>query len=157
MVGDGPLLEPCRQLVKAYDLTGDVLFPGILPPAEVAKLMSRSLAFVQHSVIAADGGAEGTPLAILEAGACGLPVISTRHEGIKDVVIEGETGLLVDEFDITGMAQAMETLAANPARADRIGKNARTHIETNYTLARHIDKLAEIIATAYTSHNEAKR
>lgn len=153
MVGDGPLLEPCKQLVKAWRLDGSVEFTGALPPAEVAARVPRSLAFLQHSVTAADGGVEGTPVGILEAGASGVPVISTRHEGIKDVVIEGETGILVDEFDINGMAEAMMTLAADPAKAAAMGKKARINIEGNYSLQIHIDKLAAIISNAYRHHH----
>jgi colanic acid/amylovoran biosynthesis glycosyltransferase len=157
MVGTGELMDVCKQLVKAYGLGDSVEFAGIKSPAEVAAIVAGALAFVQHSVIAGDGGAEGTPLAILEAGACGVPVISTRHEGIKDVVIEGETGLLVDEFDVEGMAKVMEFVAAHPAEAERMGKNARAHIEKNYTLTSHIDILAGIISSAYTSSHEPKR
>jgi len=145
MIGDGPLLEVCKQLVKAARLSDSVEFAGIRPPVEVAGIVAGALAFVQHSVIAADGGAEGTPLAILEAGACGVPVISTRHEGIKDVVIEKETGILVDEFDIDGMAEGMVLLAENPSVAEMMGKKARMHISTNYTLDKHIDMLATAI------------
>ncbi|HEY6900811.1 MAG TPA: glycosyltransferase family 4 protein [Puia sp.] len=148
MIGDGPLLEACKQLAKAYKLEDSVEFAGILPPEKVSSIVSQSLAFVQHSVIAADGGAEGTPLAILEAGACAVPVISTRHEGIKDVVIENETGILVDEFDIDGMTQAMIRLAANPAQGQEMGAKARAHILQHYTLSRHIDALAERISAA---------
>jgi len=146
MIGDGPLLEACRQLVTANRLTDSVEFAGIKSPTEVAGIVSGALAFVQHSVIAGDGGAEGTPLAILEAGACGVPVISTRHEGIKDVVVENETGILVDEFDIEGMAEAMGYLAGNPSVAEAMGKQARTHIINNYSLGKHIDALAAVIA-----------
>lgn len=148
MIGDGPLLEVCKQLVKAARLNDNVEFAGIRPPAEVAGIVAGALAFVQHSVIAADGGAEGTPLAILEAGACGVPVISTRHEGIKDVVIEKETGILVDEFDIDGMAEAMVLLAENPSVAEMMGKKARMHISTNYALGKHIDTLATAIVNS---------
>lgn len=149
MVGDGPLLEACKQLVRAKNLIDAVEFKGILPPEAITGIVSNARAFVQHSVIAADGGAEGTPLAILEAGACGIPVISTRHEGIRDVIIENQTGLLVDEFDIAGMTRAMERFAADPAEAARMGINARTHIAENYPLTGHIEKLAEIITAAY--------
>jgi glycosyltransferase involved in cell wall biosynthesis len=149
MIGGGPLLEVCKQLVKAYQIEESVDFAGIRSPADVSALVSRSLAFVQHSVVAGDGSAEGTPLAILEAGACGIPVISTRHEGIKDVVIENETGILVDEFDIAGMAKAMEYFAMQPSAACDMGKKARSHIAGNYTLGAHIGKLTGIITDSY--------
>jgi len=149
MIGAGPLLETCKQLAKAYRIEDSVDFAGIRTPAEVAATVARSLAFVQHSVIGGDGSAEGSPLAILEAGACGIPVIATRHEGIKDIVIENTTGLLVDEFDIEGMAGAMKILAADLALARKMGTAARLHISTNFTLTRHINQLAGIITRSY--------
>jgi glycosyltransferase involved in cell wall biosynthesis len=149
MIGGGPLLEPCRQLARALGLEESIEFAGVKTPAEVSAVMSGARAFIQHSVIAADGNAEGTPLSILEAGACGVPVISTRHEGIRDVVVENETGLLVDEFDIKGMAGAIARLAAHPEQACRMGRSARTHIQDHYTLDKHIATLTQVIMDAY--------
>jgi glycosyltransferase involved in cell wall biosynthesis len=154
MVGDGPLLEVCKQLAKALQIEESVEFAGIKPPEEISSFVSRSLAFVQHSVVAGDGSAEGTPLAILEAGACGVPVISTRHEGIKDVVVENETGILVDEFDVEGMAEAMKHLAADPSLAREMGKKARSHINRNYSLSRHIEELTKIIIRSHQGSHE---
>lgn len=145
MIGDGPLLPVCKQLARALRMEESVEFAGIRTPAEVSAIVSRSLAFVQHSVIGGDGSAEGTPLAILEAGACGIPVISTRHEGIMDAVIDNETGILVDEFDVDAMSDAMSLLAGNPEIACAMGAKARAHISRNYTLDRHIEKLTETI------------
>lgn len=155
MIGAGPLLDICKQLAKAYRIEDSVDFAGIRNPVEVADAVSRSLAFVQHSVIGEDGSAEGAPLAILEAGACGIPVISTRHEGIKDMVIENETGILVDEFDVEGMAGAMKYLAGHIPVARSMGTKARLHISTHYGLTGHINQLAGIITRSYQgSDNE---
>ena len=63
-------------------------------------------------------------MSILEAGAAGLPVVSTRHAGIPDVVVEGKTGLLVEEGGIDEMVQHMIALANNPSFADELGRNA---------------------------------
>ena len=77
---------------------------GVRTPEEVAGLMRSSRAFVQHSVVTANGDSEGTPLAVLEAMASGLPVVATRHAGIADVVAHGERGLLSAEGDVETMA-----------------------------------------------------
>ena len=60
---------------------------GIVSHEEVALLMQESRVFVQHSLVPSSGDTEGTPVAILEAGAAGLPVVSTKHAGISEVVI----------------------------------------------------------------------
>jgi glycosyltransferase involved in cell wall biosynthesis len=68
--------------------------------------------FVQHSLTdPATGDEEGLPASIQEAMAHALPVISTRHAGIPEAVVAGETGLLIDEGDVDGMAEAMLAIA----------------------------------------------
>src|SRR4030095_662225 len=103
---------------------------------------------VQHSVVAPSGDCEGTPVSILEAGATGLPVVSTRHAGIPDVVIEGDTGFLVDEGDVAGMARHMIQIARNPRLADTMGRAARKHIEQNFSKDQRIKNLWSIIEGA---------
>jgi hypothetical protein len=68
-----------------------VIFLGAQPHEVVAEEMRRARAFVQHSVVASDGNNETMPNAILEASASGLPVVATRHAGIPEVVVNGET------------------------------------------------------------------
>ena len=104
MVGNGPLLSPCQDLAEALGLQHAITFLGEQPHEVIQAEMRNARCFVQHSIMAQDGNSEGLPNVILEAGASGLPVVSTRHAGIVDAVIEGETGLLVDEKDIAGMA-----------------------------------------------------
>ena len=145
MGGSGDLLEACKQLAKALRISSQVDFLGPLPHTQVVSLMQRARAFVQHSVTASYGDSEGTPVAILEAGASGLPVISTRHAGIKDVVIEGETGFLVDETDIENMAHYMVRLAKDPTLAAQLGQQAREHISVNYSMEKSIAGLWQIL------------
>jgi glycosyltransferase involved in cell wall biosynthesis len=148
MVGDGILWEACKTMVQSWGLAESISLPGSLPHTEVAAMMRRARAFVQHSVRTSYGDSEGTPVAVLEAGASGLPVVSTRHAGIKDVVIEGETGFLVDEGDIEGMAAHMLTLARDADLAGRMGRRAREHVAANFSMEQHIARLAEVLEGA---------
>jgi len=145
MVGDGPLLEECRKLARSLGIEGVVEFPGTQPHEKLRQEMHQARCFVQHSVEAASGDSEGTPVGMLEAGACGLPVISTRHAGIPDVVVEGETGFLVDEGDFEGMANHMLDLAREPALAARMGRAARKRMEDHFSLAESILALWKVI------------
>jgi len=113
--------------------------------------MSQARAFVQHSVEASDGDCEGMPVSILEAGATGIPVVSTRHGGIPDAVIEGKTGLLVDERDVAGMAQHMFQLAKHPALADQLGRAARVKMRSEFSMERSISRLWYIIESCITN------
>lgn len=146
--GDGPLLNACRQLAKTLGIEEHIEFRGPRSNAEIAETLRASRAFVQHSIRAADGDSEGTPLVILEAGAAGLPVVATRHTGIKDVVIEGETGFLVNEGDVETMADHMTHLAQSPSVAGAMGHRARMHVASNFSLEKGIGRLWGILESA---------
>ena len=118
VIGDGEMRGVCEDLAAGLGIKGSVRFEGAVCPATVRERMAASFLFVQHSVTARDGDSEGTPVAVLEAGAAGLPVVSTRHAGIPEVVIPGETGFLVEERDVAGMMAAIAALR----RTDRLRK-----------------------------------
>ncbi|MGB5830366.1 MAG: glycosyltransferase [Thiohalocapsa sp.] len=145
MVGEGPLLGACKRLAAALGVAQSVTFPGAQDSDQVSRLMREARAFVQHSLAAEDGDCEGTPVALIEAQMTGLPVVSTRHAGIPQVVAEGETGFLVDEGDAKGMAVAMRRLVESPALAGTLGKAARDRALARFTLDRHVGDLARMI------------
>jgi glycosyltransferase involved in cell wall biosynthesis len=148
MVGDGPLLDAARRTAAEMGLSDNIGFLGVRDHAGVSALMKKARAFVQHSVTAADGDSEGTPVAILEAQMSGLPVVATRHAGIPEVVVPGETGFLVDEGDVIGMAAMMTKLALDPVLAGTLGKRARERAIGRFTLERHLQDLTRILEVA---------
>jgi colanic acid/amylovoran biosynthesis glycosyltransferase len=148
MIGDGPLLDGCRQLAAQLGIEGAVTFLGTQPPAVVQEEMRKARGFVQHSIEAENGDREGTPVGILEAGASGLPVVATHHGGIPDVVVSGETGFLVAEKDVAAMARHMLALAESPALAGRLGRQARDRIAAHFSNERSLNRLWSIIEAA---------
>ena len=148
MIGDGPLLGSCADLVSALGLQDAVTLLGHQPHAVIAEEMRRARCFVQHSVRAFNGDSEGTPNSVLEAGASGLAVVSTRHAGIPDVVIEDQTGFLVDERDVDGMARHMERLFADPALAGSMGRAARGRIADSFAIDDRLARLWSVIESA---------
>jgi colanic acid/amylovoran biosynthesis glycosyltransferase len=145
MIGEGPLLEECQLLANQLGVEHAIEFLGGQEHSVVQAEMQRARCFIQHSVVAPSGDAEGTPVSILEAGATGLPVVSTRHAGIPDVVVEGQTGFLVDEGDEVGMAHHMIELGREPALAARMGKDAREHIQQKFSQQQSLINLWGII------------
>jgi colanic acid/amylovoran biosynthesis glycosyltransferase len=145
MVGTGTLHEVCSKLVHALHIEHAVELKGVLDHNAVAALMQQSRVFVQHSLIPESGDSEGTPVAILEACASGLPVVSTRHAGIMDVVIEGKSGFLVDEGDTDTMSEYIYQLLRNPTLASQMGSEARKHISYNYNMDSSITNLRTIV------------
>lgn len=145
MLGDGPLRDACVALARELEIEDSVSFPGSVDHDEVVSWMCRSRCFVQHSRRPADGDSEGTPLAILEASSCGLPVVSTRHAGIIEAVRDGESGFLVDEGDVEGMADHMLRLVREPELAARMGAAGREHIEANYRMEDSLGRLRSVL------------
>ena len=153
MIGDGILLNMCQQMAQALKLGGSVDFVGVRRPHEIAAIFKTCRSFIQHSITTNQGDAEGTPVAVLEAGAAGLPVIATRHGGISEVVIHGHTGLLVNEGDIDEMAAHIVLLAKDAHLAAALGDNARKHVCANYSLEKSIEKLGQIIHGAINQYS----
>jgi colanic acid/amylovoran biosynthesis glycosyltransferase len=148
IVGDGKLRGVCEDLITALGLVHHVVIEGGVSPATVRERMAGAYLFAQHSVVARDGDSEGTPVAILEAGAAALPVVATRHAGIPDVIIAGTTGILVDERDVAGMADAVIALARDRSRAQAMGEAARRHIASHFTMDKHLGSLNDTLQCA---------
>ena len=145
VIGDGPLREECYTLVKKLNIKDSVIFHGSLPHDEVIKSFEKARCFIQHSITADDGDREGTPVAVLEAMGMGLPVVSTFHGGISDVIENRVTGSLVEENDIEGMIREMLKYAKDPIYAKKIGDKARQAVLRNWTNEKSIERLWSII------------
>jgi colanic acid/amylovoran biosynthesis glycosyltransferase len=156
MIGDGALLPQCQDFVAQHGLADNVEFLGPRPPTEVSAAMRSVRAFVQHSITASSGDSEGTPVAIIEAGASGLPVVSTRHAGIPDVVVEGASGFLVNEGDTAAMAARMLELARNPTLAGTMGRCAREHVLAHFSDERSLQGLWNIILDCVDGSQDAR-
>jgi glycosyltransferase involved in cell wall biosynthesis len=148
IVGDGKLRGVCEDLMAGLGLKKNVIIEGLASPATVRERLAGAFLFIQHSVVASDGDSEGTPVAILEAGAAALPVVATRHAGIPDVIIAGTTGILVKERDAAGMADAVIALARDRSRAQAMGEAARRHIANHFTMEKHLGSLNDTLQCA---------
>lgn len=148
MIGEGPLLPVCKDLVIALGISESIEFTGVKPAENIGKLMESSLAFVQHSVTAENGDSEGTPVAVLEAQAAALPVIATEHAGIPDVVVHNQTGLLCKEKDVEDMANNMLRVLKEDGLAKRLGIAGRMRIQEHFTMERHLQILTDCINEA---------
>lgn len=145
MAGNGPLHNTVDNLIKVFKLEKNVKLVGVISPIEYTQYLTTSRAFVQHSITAADGDMEGTPVGILEACAAGVPVISTRHAGITDVIEHNVNGLLCDEHDVEQMTKNMLFVLRDKNQAQIIGEKAKTTIQNQYTLERHLNVISNTI------------
>ena len=148
MIGDGPLLPDARRYVELHGLSHHVRFEGARSQRDVAACMRSVRAFVQHSQVAPDGDTEGSPVAVMEAQLSGLPVIATRHAGIPEVMLDGITGLLVDEGDVEAMAAAMVRLIQDPELAQSFGEAGRCRVQQHFTVEHHLQDVTELLLRA---------
>ncbi len=143
--GDGPLLPAARELVNALGLSAQVTFVGRVHPEEQKRIMSRCAMLVQHSVTAENGDREGLPVVIMEAMLAGLPVVSTVHSGIPEVVEHGRSGWLVPEHDIAGMAEGVLRILNDRSLAVQMGRAGRAQIAAKHSRAQHVSVLKGLI------------
>ena len=145
IIGDGPLRETLEARIHSSGLGGAIRLTGSLPQKEALHLVRQHAIFCQHSVTGSDGDQEGFALSPAEAALMEMPVISTLHNGIPEHVIHEQTGMLVQERDIDGMAKAMIQLAIDPAMARIMGKAGRENILEMCAPLKRVQILASLI------------
>lgn len=133
VVGDGPLRSSLEALVQESGLESHVTFDGWVDPSDVPGVLSAADALIAPSVRASSGAQEAFGLVFVEAALAGLPAIGTRCGGIPDVVVDGTTGVLVDEHSPAQIADAIVSLAGDPSSRRRMGLAARAHAEAEFT------------------------
>ena len=146
--GVGVLFEACRNTAVQLGLQSRVRFMGIATADQLKEELTNARAYVQHSITTDSGDMEGTPLSILEASSAGLPVISTFHAGIPDVIADGETGLLCKEHDVQTMSEHMAAVLADASLAKKLGDAGKKRIAEQFSLTRHISALNDILEQA---------
>ncbi len=110
--GDGIERKNIEKQVQLLGLQDFVEFVGVVDRIGATKLMNNAHAFVHHSVTSKIGDTEGLPTALMEAMAMQLPVLSTLHSGIPELVENGVHGYLVAERDVAAYAEAMQQILA---------------------------------------------
>ena len=144
IVGEGPLERALRKLTLERGIQDIVHFLGAQSHTRVLELMSQAWLFTLPSVQARNGDAEGLGMVLLEAAARGIPAVATRHGGIPEVVLDGTTGRLCAEHDISGLACAMTDLIRDDILRHRMGLAARERAQRCFNLQRQSTALESI-------------
>lgn len=144
IVGDGPLRRELEQLIDELDLGDEVKLVGAKKRDEVTQLRDQADVLLAPSVTTYDGNREGIPVTIMEAMATGLCVVSTRHSGIGELIEDGVSGLLLDEREIEGLAQAVDKIISDEQFRLNMSIAARKRVEDQFDLNKLNDQLVEM-------------
>jgi glycosyltransferase involved in cell wall biosynthesis len=138
IVGRGPMEAELRNMVKRLNIEHAFKFLGIVP--SVPEVMNQCDIFVRPSLT------EGMPLTILEAMACGLPVIASKIPGSSEVVKDGETGILVEVGNVEKLSNAIIRLLEDENYAEKIRTRAYEFVKKHYSW----DRIAEEYLKTYS-------
>ncbi|MGE3329218.1 MAG: glycosyltransferase family 4 protein [Acidimicrobiia bacterium] len=148
IVGDGEDRQALAEQIARLEVSDHVELVGRLPADRVAEELAAASVMVLPSVVLSSGQMEGIPVALMEAMAAGVPVISTRISGIPELVVDGETGLLVEPDDATALADAIESVLTDPAGAERRAVAGSALVAAQFDQATEVTRLVEIFARA---------
>ncbi len=144
IIGDGPLREPLERLAGELGVADVVAFRGAQPQDVVRQAFHDADLFLLPSVVAGDGDQEGLPNVLMEASSSGLPILSTWHSGIPEIVLDGESGFLVPERDAEALAARLVELLCAPESWSRMGRAGRRHVEAEFDIRALNRRLREI-------------
>ena len=144
IAGGGVLKDSLMSLTSQLHVEDHVKFSGSVDQDEVIGLYARAHLFLLPSVTAADGDMESAPVVLKEACAMGLPVVSTLHSGIGEVVVDGKSGFLVPERDADALVDRLGYLIDNPDIWPQMGRCGRQFIEDHFNIEKLSGELSGI-------------
>lgn len=143
LVGDGPLRAELEALARKLGVADRVRFLGPRDELEVIALLGDADLFVLPSRVAADGQMEGLPVSLIEAAACGVPIVASRLSGIPELIRDGITGYLAEPGDAESLARALARSLASSAELDLLA--ARGLVEQEFAIQGSARRLAELL------------
>ena len=141
ILGDGELTSEAHALIQQHHMSQHIHLLGHQPQNNVIQELESAHILIAPSVTASDNDQEGIPNVVKEAMAVGLPVVSTLHSGIPELVDDGISGYLVPEKDSDALATKLEHLVTHPELWEQMGKAGRAKVEADYDIERLNDDL----------------
>lgn len=141
IVGGGPLHEALQSQIRDSNLDGIVELAGPQPQERVKEYFQEADLFCLPCIEARNKDMDGTPLVIIESMSMGVPVVTTNVSGIPELVIDGETGLIVEPNDALGLANALEKLLQDESLAAKLRIPARDAVVSEFSQSMNIANL----------------
>lgn len=144
IVGVGDLTEQLKQQAAAVNEGAEIIFTGKLSPEDLANEYKTANVFTLPAIVDHKGDTEGLGVVLIEAMELGLPIVASNVGGIPDVVVDGESGILVPEKDPAALADAFKRLEADPTLIQKLLAGARNRIDKCFTWDGIIERQVEV-------------
>ena len=144
IIGEGPLREQLEDYIRTNDLTEIACLYGALEQDAVKEFYRKADVFILPCTMTDDGDRDGLPNVLLEALAVGVPVISTPVSAISELIVDGQTGILVPDQDPEGIAIAVMRLIDTPKLSQSLSTNGRIKVEKEFSISASTDRLVQL-------------
>jgi glycosyltransferase involved in cell wall biosynthesis len=137
IVGDGERRGPLQALIRELELDRLVALEGALDQGDVLEWYRRATVLALPCRVTADGDRDGIPNVLIEAAACGVPIVTTAVSGIPELIEDGVSGLLVRPSDPAALADALEAMLQSPVLREGLRVNARSRVAEAFDVRRN--------------------
>ena len=141
IIGDGILKQTLERQIAKLELTEQVKLLGWKERSQIQAIITEADIVLAPSVTSPKGDCEGIPVSLMETMSQGIPVVSTYHSGIPELVEDGVTGYLVAEKDVTSLSEKLEHLVDNPSLRQQMGRLGRDKVVKDYNIELLCDRL----------------
>lgn len=138
--GDGPERKNLEYLAKKLEISGNVIFPGFIPDEDFPKYMKAADVFVLPSIVDSKGDTEGSATILLEAMACGTPVVGTKVGGVPYAIKDGIGGYLAEQKNSKQLAEKIVMLLRDKNLRKEVGEVGRRYVEEKFSWMRIADR-----------------
>ena len=145
VIGEGELRGSLESQIAQEALADRIWLVGTRTQSQVVDALARADVFVLPSVVAPDGQMEGIPVSLMEAMAAGVPVVATRLSGIPELVVDGETGVLVEPADAAALAGAIRRTLDDPESAQGRAERGRALVRRQFEIGPNVGRLVEAL------------
>ncbi|MEO0804179.1 MAG: glycosyltransferase [Cyanobacteria bacterium J06642_2] len=154
IIGDGVLRQPLEALVNELKAASFIHFLGWKNESEIIEILDASHLFIAPSVTALDGNQDAPTNVLKEAMVMGLPVLSTDHGGIPELVQDDVSGFLVPERDVEALSTKLGDLLAHPERWPDMGRAGHLFVKQHFDLAKLNDRLARLYEKLHRGNDD---
>jgi colanic acid/amylovoran biosynthesis glycosyltransferase len=148
IIGEGPLEKELCDRVDRLHLQSRITFSGAQPQHDIRRRLAAANVFVLPGIVDAEGGSDNLPTVIMEAMATGLPVVSTNVGGIPEMVIENETGFLVQPADAVALADKIEAIISDRSLAQKVGNAGYERARKLFSIENNVSELRALVTSS---------